>query len=54
MLLSATKWLGGHGIAMGGLLVDTRPIPLELPTSTEPRRRQLAGWEAPALAGSDR
>lgn len=39
---------------LGGLLVDTRPIPLELPTSTEPRRRSLAAWEAPALAGTDR
>ena len=36
---------------LGGLLVDTRPIPLELPTAGEPRRSLLAGWEAPALAG---
>lgn len=39
---------------LGGLFVDTRPIPLELPPSGEARRGQLEAWEAPAWIGSDR
>ncbi len=39
---------------LGGLLVDTRAIPLELPEQGEQRRAMLAGWEAPAWIGSDR
>lgn len=39
---------------LGGLLVDTRPIPLELPSSAEQRRVQLEAWEAPAWMGSER
>ncbi len=39
---------------LGGLLVDTRPIPLVLPASGEPRRTQLETWEAPAWAGLER
>jgi hypothetical protein len=39
---------------LGGLLVDTRPIPLELPTNAEQRRATLQAWEAPAWMGSDR
>ena len=39
---------------LGGLLVDTRPIPLELPSTSDQRRAQLEAWEAPAWMGSDR
>lgn len=39
---------------LGGLLVDTRDIPLSLPDSGEARRSQLESWEAPAWAGSER
>ena len=39
---------------LGGLFVDTRPIPLDLPASGEARRTTLASWEAQAWAGSDR
>jgi hypothetical protein len=39
---------------LGGLLVDTRPIPLELPSSAEQRRSTLEAWEVPAWAGTDR
>jgi hypothetical protein len=39
---------------LGGLLVDTREIPLALPASGESRRSQLEAWEAPAWAGSER
>jgi hypothetical protein len=38
---------------LGGLLVDTRSIPLELPSGSEQRRRQLASWEASTWAGVD-
>jgi hypothetical protein len=38
---------------LGGLLLDTRPIPLELPSAPEQRRAQLEAWEAPAWAGSE-
>lgn len=44
---AATHTVNG---GLGGLLVDTRPIPLELPTSSEPRRALLTQWQAPALA----
>lgn len=39
---------------LGGLLVDTRPIPLELPAGAEQRRALLEAWEAPAWVGGDR
>ena len=39
---------------LGGFLLDTRPIPLEMPTSGESRRAMLEAWEEPAWAGSDR
>ncbi len=39
---------------LGGLLIDTRDIPLDLPTGAEQRRAALAAWEAPAWVGSDR
>ena len=39
---------------LGGLLVDTREIPLELPDGPEQRRAQLEAWEGPAWMGSDR
>lgn len=39
---------------LGGLLVDTRPIPLELPSGTEQRRAVLEAWEAAAWIGSER
>jgi hypothetical protein len=39
---------------LGGLLVDTRDIPLELPDNEEARRSQLAAWEAPAWTGTER
>jgi hypothetical protein len=39
---------------LGGLLVDTRSIPLDLPPGGEQRRTLLAEWEAPAWVGSDR
>ena len=39
---------------LGGLLVDTRGIPLELPSGGEQRRALLADWEAPAWVGSER
>lgn len=39
---------------LGGLLVDSRPIPLELPAAAEQRRALLEGWEAPAWMSSDR
>ncbi len=39
---------------LGGLLMDTRPIPLELPSSPEQRRALLEAWEEPAWMGGDR
>jgi hypothetical protein len=39
---------------LGGLFVDTRPIPLDLPSSGEARRTALEAWEAPIWAGLDR
>ena len=39
---------------LGGLYVDTRPIPLDLPASGEARRSALEAWEAPAWAGGER
>jgi hypothetical protein len=39
---------------LAGLLVDTRPIPLQLPDGSEQRRAQLEAWEAPAWVGTDR
>jgi hypothetical protein len=39
---------------LGGLFVDTRSIPLDLPESGEARRSALADWETPAWAGSER
>jgi hypothetical protein len=39
---------------LGGLLVDTRPIPLQLPSDPEKRRAQLQAWEASAWMGSER
>ena len=39
---------------LGGLLLDARPIPLELPASPEQRRALLEAWEEPAWAGTDR
>jgi O-acetylhomoserine (thiol)-lyase len=40
VVISATKWLGGHGIAMGGLLVDSGRFDWEasgkFPTMTDP------------------
>ena len=39
---------------LGGLFVDTRSIPLDLPASGELRRSTLEGWEAPVWAGSER
>lgn len=39
---------------LAGLLVDTRPIPLQLPDGSEQRRAQLEAWEVPAWLGSDR
>lgn len=38
---------------LAGLLVDTRPIPLELPASGEARRTTLESWETPAWLGSE-
>jgi hypothetical protein len=38
---------------LGGLFVDTRPIPLDLPASGEARRSLLAAWEAMAWSGSE-
>jgi hypothetical protein len=52
--------VSGHTLSMevqgglGGLFVDTRPVPLDLPASGEARRSQLEAWEAPAWFGSDR
>jgi hypothetical protein len=39
---------------LGGLFVDTRPIPLDLPASGEARRSALEAWEAPTWAGAER
>jgi hypothetical protein len=39
---------------LGGLLIDTRPIPLELPSSPEQRRATLESWEAAAWLGTER
>ena len=39
---------------LGGLLIDTRPIPLELPNSPEQRRATLEGWETAAWLGTER
>ncbi|RKY16468.1 MAG: hypothetical protein DRQ55_17935 [Planctomycetota bacterium] len=39
---------------LGGLLIDTRSIPLDLPTGAEQRRSALEAWEAPVWVGSDR
>jgi hypothetical protein len=39
---------------LGGLFVDTRPIPLDLPAGGEARRAALDAWEAPTWAGSER
>jgi hypothetical protein len=39
---------------LGGLLIDTRPIPLVLPSSPEQRRATLEAWEAAAWLGTER
>jgi len=39
---------------LGGFLLDTRAIPLELPSAAEARRAQLETWEAPVWAGGER
>jgi hypothetical protein len=39
---------------LGGLFVDTRPIPLELPAGGEARRTELETLEVPVWAGIDR
>ena len=39
---------------LGGLFVDTRSIPLDLPSSADARRNLLATWEAPVWAGLER
>jgi len=39
---------------LGGLFVDTRAIPLDLPASGEARRNALEAWEVPVWAGSER
>ena len=39
---------------LGGLLIDTRAIPLEWPGSAEQRRALLERWEEPVWVGSDR
>jgi hypothetical protein len=39
---------------LGGLFVDTRPIPLDLPAGGEARRSVLEAWEAPAWVRSER
>jgi len=39
---------------LGGLLLDTRDIPLILPPGGEQRRSMLEAWESPAWAGSER
>lgn len=39
---------------LGGLLLDTRPLDLELPPGGEQRRALLESWEEPAWVGSDR
>ena len=39
---------------LGGLLVDTRDIPLRLPDSPDRRRALLEGWEEPAWIASER
>ncbi len=38
---------------LGGLVVDLRDVPLRLPVGLEPRRVQLASWEAAVWAGMD-
>ncbi len=39
---------------LGGLFVDTRPIPLDLPAGGDARRAALEAWEAPVWAGGER
>jgi hypothetical protein len=39
---------------LGGLYLDSRPVPLDLPDSGEARRTRLEAWEAAAWAGSER
>lgn len=39
---------------LGGLFVDTRPIPLDLPAGGEARRTAIESLEAPVWAGSER
>ena len=39
---------------LGGLLVDTREIPLQLPDRSERRRALLEAWERPVWAATDR
>ena len=42
------------GGGLGGLLVDLRDVPLQLPESPDRRREALAGWQQaawPELAG---
>jgi len=39
---------------LGGLLVDLRDVPLQLPDRLEPRRELLAGWEASVWRGAER
>jgi hypothetical protein len=39
---------------LGGLFVDTRSIPLDLPEAGEARRSVLGAWEAAIWAGSER
>ena len=38
---------------LGGLLVDTREIPLKLPDRSERRRALLEAWERPVWAATD-
>jgi hypothetical protein len=39
---------------LGGLLIDTRPVPLEWPAGGEQRRALLERWEEPVWMGADR
>jgi hypothetical protein len=39
---------------LGGLLIDTRPIPLRWPSGAEPRRAMLAAWESSGWLGTER
>jgi hypothetical protein len=46
---SAVDVTGG----LGGLLVDTRDVPLRLPDRAERRRALLEAWERPVWATAD-